>query len=136
MAMFPNIGTGAIESYTFQQLGGEQAYVDHMLGIYHRVAIIGTTNFMGARIQLSTNLHTEEWRKLATNLYQHQVVYFLQFGFHVGSEGPLPSPSYTKHTSARDHPREMASYICVEIQHRAIMGPFSHPSFTPLLVPN
>ena len=63
--------------------------------------------------------------------HHHQVVDFLQFGFPVGFEEPVSSPSYTNHASARDHPRDVASYICTDIQHGAILEPFSHPPFTP-----
>ena len=101
-----------------------------MLGLYHIVAITGTLNFKGARIQVLTNLHMDERRKLATNPYHHQAVDFLQIGFPVGFEGPRHSPSYTNHASAREHMLDVASYICVEIQHRAILGPLSHLPFT------
>ena len=101
MASYPNSGTGYTESFT---LGGRQPYISYMMGLYRRVAITVTQNVQGAWIQVPTNLHIDEWRKLATNTYHHQIVDFLQFGYHVGFEGPPPSPSYTNHALAREHP--------------------------------
>ena len=55
MVSDPNSCTGVVESYTSQPLGGGQAYIKYMLGIYHRGAITGTPNFIGTRIQVLTN---------------------------------------------------------------------------------
>ena len=122
-------GSGLVTRLTSWPVRGYPSYVNCMLHIYNRVAPMGTQNFKGARIRVPTNLHIDKWRSLATTPYHHQVVELLQFRFPIRSQRPAPTPSCHNHPSARDHPWDVTTYICTEIQYGAILGPFAHQPF-------
>ena len=52
------------------------------------------------------NIHPfffKEWDKLVYTHNDAQMVDFLQFGFPVGYEGPMPTPSSANHPSVNNH---------------------------------
>ena len=109
----------------------DRRHVKQMLTTYDRVASKEALNFQGAQVPVPTNLNIQQWRVIATKPSQHRIVDFLLYGFPVSYEGPIPTPSASNHTSATNHPRDVAIYICEEVQCRAILGPFPHPPFQP-----
>ena len=56
---------------------------------------------------------------------------FWHLDFHQDSKVSSPPRSYLNHQSAREHPSDVASYICMERRHGAMLGPFDNPPFVP-----
>ena len=106
--------------------GGYPVYKVHVHNLQW-VAALGLPHFLGAWIPVPTNLKLKAWAQLAVTPQQCQVVEFLTLGFLAWFEGPVPDPSTANHTSARAHLAD----IITEIGHRAMLGPFDHPPFTP-----
>ena len=121
--------TVAVGLLDFPEAGA--TYVNQMLTTYDRVASTEAPNFQGAQVPVPTNLNIDQWRAIAKKPSQHRIVDFLLYGFPEGYEGPIPTPSISNHTSATNHLRDVAIYICEEVQHGVILGPFPHPSFHP-----
>ena len=93
--------------------GGLQ-FASYMFDIYSRVVELGLPNFIGDRIPVPSNLNIKAWSQLAVTPQQCQVMEFLTFGYPVGFEGPLPTPT-GNHDSARDHTQDIAQFINREI---------------------
>ena len=109
---------------------GGTEYTSYMICIYERVIEAGLPNFMGASIPVPTNLNLVAWAKLAVIQKDERVVSFLMYSILAGYEGPVPSPSAVNHASAKAHPRDIALYITMEMEHVAMLGPFDQPTFT------
>ena len=67
----------------------------------------------------------------AKSAHDHKVVYFLTYCFSAGFDVMALTSFYHNHTSARDHPTDMASYITTELAHSALPRPFEFPPFFP-----
>ena len=81
-------------------------------------------NFRGARLPLLSNFIFDEWEAIAYSQVDHEVIQYLRYGFPMGFEGPIPTPSVGNHTSAISHPHDVKAYIATEIVEGAILGPF------------
>ena len=69
--------------------------------------------------------------KICVTPDDHLTFQFLHFGFPVGYEGPVPTPTFHNHPSAVRHSTDVAAYILKELGEGAMLGPFNHPPFTP-----
>ena len=99
-----------------------------MFGIYQQVVEGGLLNFMGAHIPVPTNLNIGIWSKLAVTPEEELVVSSVTYGFPVGYQGPVHSPSWENHALAKAHPGDVAP-ITTEPDHRVMLGQFdNHPS--------
>ena len=74
--------------------GGSPAYTGHIFGIYQQVVMAGAPYYIGARVQVQSNLNLDKWRELAKTPDDQQVVDFLTYGFAAGFKGELPTPSF------------------------------------------
>ena len=75
------------------KLGGP-SYTQHMLSIYKQVAKVDLSNFISARVPVSSNLNLALWRDIPTIPEQHRVGDFLTYGFPTGFECEVPIPSF------------------------------------------
>ena len=80
------------------------AYVASMLDIYRVVTVSGLPNFKGVRITLPSNFIFNEWEAIAYSQANCAVIQYLRYGFPVGFEGHMPTPSFGNHASAINHP--------------------------------
>ena len=80
--------------------GSGAAYGALMFAIYKEVVQVGLLNFMGNHVPVPTNLNLAAWEKLVITPDQHRVVTILTFGFPVGYEEEVPSPSIQNHAYA------------------------------------
>ena len=79
---------------------GGPAYTAVMTGIYNKVTELSLPNYIGARLQFPSNLHFPEWEALANTPEDSNLISFLQHGFPVGYDGPVPTPATHNHASA------------------------------------
>ena len=56
---------------------------------------------------------------------------FLEFGFPVGYEGPVPTPDTSNHASAVSHLQDLTAYINKEVEEGTMHSPFKNLPFTP-----
>ena len=88
-------------------------------------------NYIGARIQLRSNLRFPEWEALAHTLENNEVISFLKHGFPRGYEGPVPKPATHNNASAVQHPRDVTAYVLTKMDEGAMLGPFDMEQFIP-----
>jgi len=103
-----------------------------MLRIYDTVRNTGTFNFIGARCPLTQPLHIPLWRQELREYCDKDLVEFLQYGWPIGyteSTFPAGGENQSNHRSALAHPAHVTRYIQKELEHGAMLGPFSAPPF-------
>ena len=88
-------------------------------------------NFLGARIQVNFDINLDLVDKLCMDYWDWQLPLFLRFGFPMDFQGDLSrlrNEGYC-HSSAKQHPADVLTYLSDEIQHGAIHGPFKVEPF-------
>ena len=105
-------------------------FITNMLNIYQAVRASGKANHLHARISLSRGLNIPAWRHLTEHYHDKQLVDMLEFGFPLGYVGPIPTPCYENHMSARCYPDHVQMYLDTETHNHAMMGPFTQLPFT------
>ena len=58
---------------------------------------------MEPMLLIPTNINLDEWASLCTMKEDGITLSYLTYGFPVGYEGPVTTPSFTNHTSAVNH---------------------------------
>ena len=107
------------------------AYSNSMLDIYRVVTAHGQPNFRGAHLPLPSNFDVHQWSAIAHTQADLEVLQYLKYGFPVGFEGPIPTPSFSNHSSAVNYPRDIKAYIATELSEGPRLGSFPQPPFTP-----
>ena len=111
-------------SATFRQACPVQA------GMYDAVTSSDKPNFLGAQVPVQHALNIQAWRKYQHLLEDQTLVPKLEFGFPVGYMGNQPPDTKaTNHSSATNFPSHVDKFI--ELEHKAIMGPFENSPFSP-----
>ena len=89
---------------------------------------MGGKNFETAKIQLPSDINFELLDQLCANYWDYQLPYFLRYGFPLDfpqdKETRLQSTEVS-HASAIRYPTHVDAYINIEIQHKAIFGPYA-----------
>ena len=63
-----------------------------MTTVYNNVTVAVLPNYLGAWLQLPSNLHFREWEGLARTEEDTRLINFLKYGFTMGYEGLVPTP--------------------------------------------
>lgn len=100
--------------------------------MYEKIREKGLPNFLGAKIPVSSNLKILEWSKYLKDYHDKEIVTFLQYGWPVGfhSETP-PQAVYENHSSAKRYNDHVRRFVEKELNHQALVGPFSALPFQP-----
>ena len=107
-------------------IGLKMGYVDLHKLLIHK----GIPNCIDSQILIPTDLNIPLWEKLLHGNRDHQLIYFLKYGFPLDvPQSPKfePNTVVTNHSTALQHPECISKYLEVEILNKAIMGPFKKP---------
>ena len=74
-----------------------------------------------------SNLQFEEWEALIHNTEDATIVNCLKFGFLVGYEGLILTPTVANNSLAIHHPRDVAVYTTKEVSEGAMLRPYEAP---------
>ena len=97
-----------------------------MLGMFAGVTGYVEPNFRGTRLPVPTNLNLGEWAAICTTEEDALTLQYLTFGFPVGYEGPVPTPTFHNHPSAVHHSSDVAACIMKELVEGAMLGLLFH----------
>lgn len=87
---------------------------------------------MGAQLPIRTDLVIPKWEELLDLYHDKELVLFLKYGWPVGYQADRPPSTVpTNHQSALSHIGHVKTFVSKELQHKAIIGPFSEPPFAP-----
>ena len=92
----------------------------------------GIPNWIDSQFEIPTDLNIPLWEKLLHGNRDHQLIYFLKYGFPL--DVPLipkidPNTVISNHSTAIQHLACIAKYFEVEILNKAIVGPCQKPPF-------
>ena len=87
-------------------------------------------NYLGAQVQVVSQLNIPLWKLLLANYKYSRVVDYLQFGFPVGLDYENFNQQVDNHASANKFPEAVDAYIAVELKHKALVGPLQSNPFT------
>ena len=90
----------------------------------------GELNFYNCKLPLPQPLNIPLWRTELQGYNDNVIVDYLEFGWPVGYTAPqLPAHNSTNHHSALAFPEHVTNYIQTELDHGAMLGPFTTPPF-------
>ena len=102
------------------------------LQIYNKVRLTAMPNHAGARIPVPSGLNIQRWREHLIGYQDELLVEYLEFGWPVDyTASEPPTTTLTNHTSDPTQLDAVRSYVAEEMQHGAILGPFTDPPFAP-----
>ena len=120
--------TGAVRAHLAAGRGTREELYD----IFREVVKGGRYNAAGARRRVPSALNIEAWRKCLANYSDGELVDFLEFGWPVNfRRGMVLQSTLQNHASALQNARDIEHYICTELTHGALMGPFGGPPVRP-----
>ena len=94
----------------------------HMHEVIYRS---GMYNFQGCRIPVKSNLKIEFWRQHLRDYRDGIIVQFLEYGWPINYDFHAdPISSDRNHSTAQEFPETIDNYICTEVAHGALAGPF------------
>ena len=101
------------------------------------VCLYDAHNFKGARVQVPSALNVREWKRLLVDYDDKIVVEFLEFGWPLNYQDPLPPSGVDygyNHKSAYIHAKHVTSNIDKDLALGALIGPFTNQPFKQTLV--
>lgn len=103
------------------------------LKVYSACRDAAAYNIMGPRLTIPTCNNMDAWERCATGHQDdHWILECIKMGFPMQYHGPpLNMPYTSNHPSAVNFDTHVTSYIELEMELGAIIGPFSSPPFTP-----
>lgn len=118
--LWPDISTSA------------RAHFPEFASIYSSIKSRNLPNFLGARITIKSDLNLENWEHSLKDYHDRDVCLFLRYGWPVGYEADVtPTSVDNNHQSAVQHASHVKKFIDVELEHKAVIGPFKGPPFVP-----
>ena len=104
-----------------------------LLQVHEKVKHTGTHNFLQAQIPIPSQLKVAAWETNLTNYWDKQLLKLIRYGFPLNFNDNVNLVSTeTNHSSAKNFPNDIKSYLQEEKQFNAILGPFSEPPIADL----
>ena len=104
--------------------------VPDLIQAHKMVRSSGVPNFLSCRIPVQGPLRPQVWRAYLHDYWDQQLTDLIEFGFPLDFKRMYPLQStMDNHTSANDHVTAVEKYLSTELQHGALLGPFSEPPF-------
>ena len=124
---------GFLPSDTLKLYTGDPVYYEKIPDIITTHLMVkhsGLPNFHQCRIPVASNLNVDRWRFHLLDYSDQQLPDLLQYGFPIDFDrNSALTSTFVNHTSALQNGDHVAKYLRVELQHEAIMGPFTKPPF-------
>lgn len=100
--------------------------------LYNKIKAWGCPNYIGARIPVDSGLNIKAWYQHLRDYHDSDLCDLLQYGWPLGylkETPPISAPG--NHPSAAAHMQHVRKFVCEELKHQALIGPFKSDPFTP-----
>ena len=98
------------------------------LTLHKIIKASGKHNFKNCQINAKSQLNPDVWDSLLQGYWDAQLPFLIRFGFPLDFDRMPPLESHSdNHTSAKNYPQDVETYLQEEIQYNAILGPFDNP---------
>ena len=111
---------------------GGPKYAVFMTKVYNKVTEAGLVNYMGAHLELPSNLYFSKWEALAETEEDTNLINFLKYGFPMQYEDPMLTPADHNHTYIMHYTRDVAGYVLTVLEV-VMLGMFEAEPFFPLV---
>ena len=93
----------------------------------------GDYNFLGAQIQIPSQLNPDSWQKYLADYWDQQLPYLIRYGFPLDFDQNIQLKHIdTNHPSANQHLSDVKAYLDEESKFNAILGPFDNSPYPDL----
>ena len=100
--------------------------------LFTKVRRTALPNYLAAREPVPSALHIQAWRRLLNKYPDTCLVDYLEFGWPLDFTAPRPPvPTYVNHETNENFLTHIDNFLEQEIGHKALLGPFSQPPFSP-----
>ena len=110
------------------------SYSSKQIDLIEANRVINNTNkpnFEISKIEISSNLKYEIFKKKLRNYSDKDICKFILYGWPIGHNGTTTNCNASKnHGGARNHPEQIDHYIKSEILQGRIVGPFQESPYT------
>ena len=104
-----------------------------LYAIFEEVVKHGKHNAAGARRRVPSALNIDAWKKCLEKYSDGELIKYLEYGWPINFQrGAVLQSTMENHGSAAQYPCDVEHYICTELAHGALMGPFARPPVRPL----
>ena len=98
------------------------------LTLHRTIKASGKYNFKNCQINVKSQLNPDVWDSLLQGYWDSQLPLLIRFGFPLDFDRNSILESHSdNHTSAKNYPQDVQTYLEEEIQYNAILGPFDNP---------
>ena len=98
------------------------------LTLHRTIKASGKYNFKNCQINVKSQLNPDVWDSLLQGYWDAQLPLLIRFGFPLDFDRNSILESHSEnHTSAKNYPQDVQTYLEEEIQYNAILGPFDKP---------
>lgn len=102
--------------------------------LYMKVKSFNLPNFLGAKVEISSDLVHHEWENRLQSYHDKELCLFLKYGWPLGYHARvIPKTVDKNHPSATAHMGHVEAFIKKELSHKAVIGPFDESPFDPWL---
>ena len=93
----------------------------------------GNHNFMGAQIQIPSQLNPDVWQDYLIDYWDKQLPYLIRYGFPLDFDiGVDLNHTEVNHPSANHHVPDVNAYLPEEVKYKAVLGPFRESPYPDL----
>ena len=104
-----------------------------LLQARYDVAKEGNYNFMGAQIQIPSQLNPDVWQDYLIDYWDKQLPYLIRYGFPLDFDtGVDLNHTEVNHPSAKHHVPDVKAYLDEEVKYKAVLGPFREAPYPDL----
>ena len=98
------------------------------LTLHHIIKASGDHNYKHCQIPIKSQLNPEAWEELLQGYWDIQLPLLIRYGFPLDFyRDTLLESHFENHTSAKNYPEDVRTYLQEEISYKAILGPFEEP---------
>ena len=93
----------------------------------------GNYNFMGAQIQIPSQLNPDVWQDYLIDYWDKQLPYLIRYGFPLDFDtGVDLNHTEVNHPSAKHYVPDVKAYLEEEVKYKAVLGPFRESPYPDL----
>ena len=127
-----NFAFGFMPLEPLQLYTGDPVYyqtIPDIISTHFMVKNSGLLNFLKCRVPVTSKLNVDKWHFHLVDYWDEQLPDLLEYGFPIDFDRNSPLIStFVNHTSALQNVEHVSNYLKEELQHQAIIFPFTfHP---------
>ena len=106
----------------------ENNICQNIMDLHNRLRIDGRHNYVGLQVPIKSKLNTDAWASYLADYWDWQLPLLVKYGFPLDfKRNTMVCHGTANHNSAIQYPDHVIHYLKEEVEHGAIVGPFTEP---------